>query len=338
MPLVSFCLSTYKRGNILKSTLESIRRQTFEDYEVIVSDNDSDESGKDIVTGMNDPRFKYFANKKNLGMILSFNNSVERSSSEYIVMMADDDPVYFDMLSTLVELLNAYPGYGMYMGGCDWFCTDSEMGKMYKLNVGSNSCLSNQHNLNYVQAFSADEFAKTFFSGNILKHYLWSTSIVRKDILIQKGGIPNYGSPFLGDYAYILIAASHSGCVVINKSLGCQTLHRENFGRNQNNELITLAKNFSPYVAERLKHLPSWPVIEKQVSNFVGLWVVSHLAFLYNYFKKLEKNQLSDQLTNVETDVFKIDLMKKYKLRYLTKTRLPFVFNQLSSLKNKLKN
>ena len=42
MPLVSFCLSTYKRGSILKSTLESIQRQNFHDYEVIVSDNDSE--------------------------------------------------------------------------------------------------------------------------------------------------------------------------------------------------------------------------------------------------------------------------------------------------------
>jgi glycosyltransferase involved in cell wall biosynthesis len=336
MPLASFCLSTYKRGDILKSTLESICRQTFEDYEVIISDNDIDESGRDIVANMNDSRFKYFANKKNLGMKASFNKSLERSSGDYIVMIADDDPIYFDMLSTLVDLKNLYPGYGMYMGGCDWFCTDSEMGKLYKLDVGSNSCLSNEHDLNFIRIYGADDFLKEFFSVRILKHFLWSTCMVKKEILIAKGGVPEYGTPFLGDYAYLSIAASHSGCVVINKSLGCQTIHKENFGRNQNDEIITLIKNFPPYVSERLSHLPSWPFIETQMLDFVSLWVVSHLAFLYSYFKKSGETNLSNQLKEVETEVFKTAVMKKFKLRYLMKSRTPLLYIQLASLKNGL--
>ena len=332
MPLVSFCLSTYKRGSILKSTLESIQRQNFHDYEVIVSDNDSEESGRGIIISMNDSRFKYFANGENLGMKPSFNKSLERSSGEYIVMMADDDPVYLDMLSTLIELIRTFPGYGMYMGGCDWFCTDTEIAKMYKLNIGTNSCLSNQHDLNNVQSFSADEFLKNFFSFKIFPHYLWSTCMVRKDILIEKGGVPDYGTPFLGDYAYLSISGSHSGCVVINRPLGCQTLHSENFGRNQNDQIITAVKNFPPYVATRLKHLPSWLTIQKQMLNFVGLWVVSHLSFLYNYFKKSKENSLR----SVEREIFEIDFMKKYKLKYLLKTRAPLLHTQLVLLKKKL--
>ena len=332
MPLVSFCLSTYQRGNILKSTLESIQQQSFNDFEVIVSDNDVDEGGKHIVNSMNDFRFKYFANGQNLGMKRSFNKSLERSSGQYVVMMADDDPVYQDMLSTLIDLIQNFPGYGMYMGGCDWFCTDSNIAKMYKLNIGTNSCLSNQHNLNYVQSFTSDEFLKNFFSFKIFKHYLWSTCLVKREILIEKGGVPEYGTPFLGDYAYLSISASHSGCVVINKSLGCQTLHSENFGRNQNDQIITAVKNFPPYVAERLKHLPSRTVIENQMVTFVAQWVVSHLSFLYRYSKKSKNNRLNI----VEREVFKVDFMKKYKTKYLLKTRSPYLHDQLVSLKKKL--
>ncbi len=43
---------------------------------------------------------------------------------------------------------------------------------------------------------------------------------------MEKGGIPDYGTPFLGDYAYLSVMASDSGCVIINKALGCQTLHK----------------------------------------------------------------------------------------------------------------
>ena len=44
-PLVSFCFTTFKRHDHLLATLESIRKQSFTDYEVIVSDNDPEGSG-----------------------------------------------------------------------------------------------------------------------------------------------------------------------------------------------------------------------------------------------------------------------------------------------------
>ena len=331
-PLVSFCLTTYKRGGILKNTLESIQRQDYGDYEVIVSDNDVEESGKYPVKEMNDPRFKYFANGQNLGMKPSFNKSLERSVGEYIVMMADDDPVYFDMVSTLKDLIKTYPGYGMYMGGCDWFCTDAKMAELYNLNIGTNSCLSNLHDLNFTQTFTADEFLKSFFSFKIFPHYLWSTCMVRRSVLIDKGGIPDYGTPFLGDYAYLPIMASYSGCVVINKSLGCQTIHSENFGRNQNAQIIIAAKNYPNYVSERLEHLPSWPLIKKQMLNFVGVWVVAHLSFLHKYFKKSG----SEDLSKVKKEIFKIDFMKKYKVKYFLKIHTPLLHDKIVSVKKKI--
>jgi glycosyltransferase involved in cell wall biosynthesis len=334
MPLISFCLTTYKRGAVLKETLESIQRQDFEDFEVIVSDNDVEESGRPVLVKMNDARFKYFANGGNLGMKPSFNKSLERSSGKYIVMMADDDPVYFDMASTLVRLSEKYPDYGMYMGGCDWFCTNAEIAKLYKLNIGSNSCLSNSHDLNFVQIFTSDEFLLNFFSFKIFPHYLWSTCIVLRTILVKNGGIPDYGTPFLGDYAYLPIMASHSGCIVINKSLGCQALHAENFGRNQNEQIITAANNYPKYVGERLNHLPSWPIIEKQLLNFTGLWVVTHMSFLKKFFKTSKEKK---SFSHVEKEIFKIDFMKKYKLKYFLKTQSPYLHDQIVALKKNIK-
>ncbi len=333
MPLVSFCLSTFKRGEILMSTLKSILRQTFTDYEVIVSDNDPEESGRSTVIGINDLRFKYFANGENLGMKRSFNRSVDRSSGTYIVMMADDDPIYFDMLDTIIRLSIDFPGHGMYLGGCDWLCTNTEMAALYNLKIGTNSCLSNELELDDIKAFSANEFLVNFFSFKIFPHCLWSTCMVRKQVIMEKGGIPEYGTPFLGDYAYLSVMASDSGCVIINKALGCQTLHKENFGRNQNEQLIIAARNFPEYVGERLQYLPSWRLIKKQMYDFVGLWIVSHMSFLYQYFKKENRYPLG----KVEKDIFQIEYLKRFKIKYFLKSRLPKVHDQLVLAKKKLK-
>ena len=320
----------------MQSTLQSILLQTFTDFEVIVSDNDVEQSGRAAVESLNDIRFKYFPNDENLGMKKSFNKSLERSSGSYIVMIADDDPVYPNMLKILYDLQNEYPGFGMYLGGCDWYCTSHEVGKLYNFKVGTNSCLSNNHDIGYKKSYSSNEFLKQLFSFGIFPHYLWSTGIVKREILIEMGGVPEYGTPFLGDYAYMSTIGVHSGCVIINTSLGCQTLHNENFGRNQNEQIVIAAQNFPAYLERKAGHLSEWPDIKQRMLKFVALWVVSHMSFLHHYYKKIGKYDQS--LKDAEKAVFKIAFIRKYKFKYNIKKKFPGLHDSLVKFKKKVSN
>jgi hypothetical protein len=250
-------------------------------------------------------------------------------------MIADDDPVYPDMLQTLHELQKEYPGYGMYLGGCDWFCTSYKLGKLYNFKVGTNSCLSQNHDLDYKQTFSPEIFLEQLFSFGIFPHYLWSTCIIKREILIEKGGVPEYGTPFLGDYAYLSVMGSHSGCVIINRALGCQTLHEENFGRNQNEQIIIAARNFPLYIQEKVSGLKNWSVIQNKMQRFVALWLISHLTFLHHYYKQTQKSDVGLRLA--EKDVFRLGFIKKYKTKYLLKKHFPFFHDQLVKVKKLLR-
>src|SRR5438128_4067503 len=97
-PWVSFCMTTRRRPDFLLKTLRSIQRQTFQELEVIVSDNDTAGSAKAVVDGLNDPRFRYYRNEEDLGMNASFNRSLAKARGEFVVMITDDDPVYPEML------------------------------------------------------------------------------------------------------------------------------------------------------------------------------------------------------------------------------------------------
>lgn len=334
-PFASFCISTYKRPLFLRETLESILLQKFSNYEVIISDNDIEQSGKGIVESFNDTRFKYFGNKENLGMKRSFNKSLERSTGNFIVMIADDDPVYPEMLSTLYNLHQRFPGYGMYLGGCDWFCKSQNVGKMYGFKVGTNSCLSNEHDIDYCKAFSANEFLRELFGFGIFPHYLWSTAIVKREILLAAGGVPEYGTPFLGDYAYMATVGADSGCVIINRSLGCQTLHDENFGRNQNEQIIIAAKNFPAYIESKASHLNEWPAIKAKMLRFTALWIISHLSFLNSYYRKLNLDR--ESLKDAEKQVFELDYVKQFRVKYILKKNLPGIHNFIVRLKKATK-
>lgn len=332
MPWVSFCMSTYKRPVFLKQQLQIILKQNFKDFEVVICDNDPECSARGVVSLIGDPRIKYLPNNENLGMIKSFNRSIENSSSEYIVMITDDDPIYPDMLETMVSLVSKYQGYGMYLGGCDLFCTHYDIANLYGLKVGTNSCLSNNHDLNHVKTFEPYEFVKDIFSAKIFSHYLWSTGIVKREVLIEMGGVPDYGTPFLGDYAYLSIMGAHSGCVIINKSLGCQTVHNENFGRSQNEQLPIVAVNFPKYLFEKISYLPQWKEIEKLIHHFVGVWVTGHMAFLHHYNTgNNDQNKASFLLA--EKEIFQNNFMKKYKIKYFLKKNFPLIHDNVLKLK-----
>jgi len=331
-PLVSFCFTTFKRPAVLQETLKSILLQSFGDYEVIVSDNDPEKSGRAAVEYFKDARFKYFANEENLGMKKSFNKSLERSSGEYIVMIADDDPVYPDMLETLVQLKDKYPGYGMYLGGSNWYCTHPNLAALYGCKVGMNSFLANEP-VDTVHTYTASEFLKNFFNFRIFKSYLWSTGMVKREVLVKMGGVPDYDTAFLGDYAYLSIMSADSGCVVINRPLGHQTIHEQNFGRAQNEQIKKAAVNFIDYVSARINKVADWPEIKADMEHFVAMWVVGHLNFLHRYNKIYN---VQDDLQQYEKEVMALPIMKPHRLKYWLKKNLPAVNDFLVVVKGSM--
>ena len=334
-PKVSFCFTTFKRFDYLKDTLRSVQSQTFPDFEVIVSDNDPQQSGRSVVEAF-DQRFKYFPNDANLGMKKSFNKSLERSSGEFIVMIADDDPVYPDMLETLLGLVEKYPGHGMYLGGSNWFCTEPDLADFYNCKVGVNSCLAHKP-INDVQEFGADEFLLNFFNFKIFPNYLWSCAIVKRDVMVEMGGVPDYGTAFLGDYAYMSIMGGHSGTVIINKALGHQTLHKQNFGRAQNEQLVILGPHFIDYVSSKLSQLRNWSAIKPKMEHFVAVWIVRHVAFLKAYSKSVGETDNVRDLEKFEKQIFSIPFMKPYRLKYYLLNHFPALHDRAVQWKARLK-
>jgi GT2 family glycosyltransferase len=329
-------MTTLNRPDFLKKTLIAIANQSYSEFEVVISDNDPNGSAEAVVTGINDSRFSYFPNGENLGMIESFNRSIKRANTEYVVMITDDDPVYPTMLETLFDLEKKYPGYGMYLGACNWFCNEPDLAEFYNCKVGVNSCLAHRP-IDEVKQYDGSSFLLKFFDFGIFPNYLWSTAIVRRDILIEMGGVPDYGTPFLGDYAFISLMASQKGCVTINTALGHQTLHRQNFGRAQNDQLIILGPRFIEYVSPRLRKLKNWPEIDKKMRHFVAVWIVRHLGFLKTYNRHIGNKINSKEIRECERQIFKIGFMKPYKIKYYLLTRFPSLHNYIVRLKKKMK-
>jgi hypothetical protein len=305
-------MSTRRRPDFLLKTLKSIQRQTVTDFEVIISDNDPEASARAVVEGLNDPRFHYYCNERDLGMNASFNRSLSKARGEFVVMITDDDPVYPEMLETLRALAQQHPGYGCYFGGADMLQLNPDIAKFTLHRVGTNSCLAP---LPYgtVRAYTTEQFPHAFFSGEIGIYMLWSVGMTRREIA-QPVGLPDYGSPYLGDFTYTATTCAHSGVVVTNQSLGCQTVHDFNFGRKECGQLKTALLGFTDCITQRFSHRPDWPTLKPKVEQFVAQWMILHCIFLRQYFKQLKiaDNDLKATLN----DLFTVPFVRRMRLFY----------------------
>ncbi|MDO8657120.1 MAG: glycosyltransferase family 2 protein [Candidatus Levybacteria bacterium] len=101
-PLFSILIPTYNRAELLKATISICLNQSFQDFEIVISDNCSTDETEEIVKSFRDKRIKYFKNKKNIGAEPNMKKVMEHATGEYLFMMGDDDFILFE--NTLEEI------------------------------------------------------------------------------------------------------------------------------------------------------------------------------------------------------------------------------------------
>ena len=95
-PFVSVGMPIYNEGKYLEKTLDSIISQFKDssfDYEIIITDNASTDSTKNIVNEymLKYPEIKYVKNKRNLGSVDNFNKAFRLSKGKYFMWAAGHD-------------------------------------------------------------------------------------------------------------------------------------------------------------------------------------------------------------------------------------------------------
>lgn len=334
-PLVSFCMSTYKRPAQLRVQLEQILSQEYTNIEIVVSDNDPDQSGKEVAEIISDSRVKYFANTDNMGMVKSFNKSVSRSSGEFIVMLTDDDPVYPEMLRLLLDLRVKHPGYGVYAGCGDWIVETEFSAHSLKEEVGAKKTILKDIPEGEIIIAEANAFPEMYLEGVFSRTFLlWSCCMVERDVIETIKGMPDYGSELLTDHAYMIAASSQRGMVFINKGLGGQSIRGDNFGfdfERVKEKYLTTPGLFYNYLKPHLQRLDNWSLVEKKLWNFIGRgWVEYSLMILRSLKEKKKDTKEFFSRLNL---VFKDRHLAKWKYKFYLKAYFGRTFKLLLKLK-----
>lgn len=97
-PKISVCMPIFNGMPYLKESLESVIRQDFENFEIIISIDRSNDGTIEYINTLKSERVKVIINDKP-GLFSNLNNAITHSSGEFIQIFCQDDIMMPDMLS-----------------------------------------------------------------------------------------------------------------------------------------------------------------------------------------------------------------------------------------------
>jgi len=132
-PRVSVLMATWNRANMISRTIESVRAQSFEDWELIIADDGSTDNTPQIIKGWTDKdaRIVYVRSGVNQGISKNYNQGLRLARGEYVAMIDDDDPwCDKDKLQKQIDFLDKNPEYVGCGGGV--IVVDSSGRELYR--------------------------------------------------------------------------------------------------------------------------------------------------------------------------------------------------------------
>ncbi len=113
VPRVSICLPVYNGAAWIEQAIESVRAQTFEDFELIVSDNASTDDTAARVAGFDDERIRLVRAERNLGPTHNVNRCIDLARGPLVKFLHADDTLYPRCLEAMVPLADEFPRVGL---------------------------------------------------------------------------------------------------------------------------------------------------------------------------------------------------------------------------------
>ena len=109
-PKFSIIVPVYNTEKYLKRCLDSIKSQSFKDYEVIIVNDGSTDNSSDIIS-----KYPYkVINQENQGLSMARNNGVKEASGEYLIFLDSDDYIEKDLLKEIDKSLSNNPDLVRY--------------------------------------------------------------------------------------------------------------------------------------------------------------------------------------------------------------------------------
>lgn len=123
--MISVVITTYGRPNYLKNAIDSICKNTYKNYEIIIVDDNGEESSfsretEKIIKNYKNIELKYIKHEKNYGANKARNTGVKAANGNYIAFLDDDDIFLPNKLEEINTILKTNSDISLIYSGANY--------------------------------------------------------------------------------------------------------------------------------------------------------------------------------------------------------------------------
>lgn len=122
IPIISIIIPCFNSETTLESTLESVLKQKFQNWEAIIINDGSTDNTEEIALNWTkkDVRFKYYS-KPNEGLAKTRNYGIDRSIGVYILPLDSDNQLKKDFAFSAINVFEKDSSVGVVYGDAEYF-------------------------------------------------------------------------------------------------------------------------------------------------------------------------------------------------------------------------
>ena len=249
-PLISIIMNCHNGEKYLKDSIKSILDQTYQNWELIFYDNNSNDKSKQIFFEFRDKRLKYFYSQKTLKLYQARNLAINQSKGTYISFLDCDDLWKREKLSIQIKKIKNTNSSVCYS---NYFVLEKKRKKIaYKNNLP--------------EGIIKEKLLDTFCIGIV-------TMLIKRDILEKNNLKFNDKYEIIGDFDLFLKVSKFYKFSCVQEPLALYRLHNEN----------TSIKKFAIYIEEPKNWLQEnkSQLKKQQLIKFVNNLTIRKLNFIF---------------------------------------------------------
>ncbi|MBA4854077.1 glycosyltransferase [Emticicia sp. BO119] len=235
MPVVSVLMPVYNAERYLKEAINSILNQTFKDFELVILNDASGDSSKDIILSFKDTRIKYIENEQNKGLSFSRNRLLSEARADYIAWLDADDIAYPTRLEEEHRFLKEHTSFAMV---ASWArLIDAE----------------DRPTGNFIKSYIPNEYLSALLL--FVNYFVQSSVLLKKSCLPEVHYRPEF--PPTEDYDLWVRIAANYPVAILSKTLVDYRIHTANISSVQQQKSEKAVKLNHQIQLENLGILPS---------------------------------------------------------------------------------
>lgn len=298
--LVSVIIPTYNRENIIKDAINTVLAQTYQNFEIIIIDDGTDNTG-DIVKSFKDERIKYIYEEKRGNPSIARNIGIKDAKGKYIAFLDSDDLWHPEKLEKQVNILDQNHDIG--------FVTNWNLYKTFEneeIKVKKYQAKTQKENIQYILTSPDKVYAGT------------STLMIRKECF-EKSGLFDGEIIFCEDWdLYFRISVLYN-IYNIEEILTYYRVHKG--AASSTNDVKKFRESYLKFLDKAFenKNLQSEMLKIKNIAYSNALWCIGSWALYKSKDYAITRENLLKSLKYSNDKIFNIKFLVALFLSYSPK-------------------